>query len=200
MIGPMNETTWEAAAEKYELAKLLMDWEEDEPVWVLAPGTTLDELDLEAANYVAEGDLTIRGDLYIDDECGWLVVLGDLTARNVLSGGTAQTIVRGNLTAEHAVHADYNDGYLEVGGTLRAKVVVAEHTVKAHGGIEGITIDFKGFAMPESFSPTIPQRLAVYSPKDVFVAEALNSQGYVDGNGLRERLLEGAPILVDGRV
>ena len=193
MADPI-ELTWAAAAQRFGLAQELQAWNEDDPVQVWEGAVTLEYLDLDG-NVVVDGDLTITGDLDSQDESGFLVVLGNLTVDNVLSGG-GQITVRGDLTARNGVHADYNHGYLWVKGNLTARIVLAEHAVRVDGTIAARTVDFGGFA--RDFAADISRQRAVYESKDLFASELLNDQGYVDGPSLADRLRARLPILADG--
>lgn len=192
------ELSWNEADRRFALQTLLQAWDDDAPISVYEHDVTLASLDLSDGNVVVTGNLTLTEDLVSHDESGFLVVLGNLTARNILSGG-GQITIRGNATVGNGVHCDYNHGSLWIAGDLRAKVIAAEHELRIDRGLTGLTIDFGGFRVAGSFTPDIPRSRAVYQCKEVFVPDVLNSAGYVSGPALMDRLRDGLPILLDGR-
>jgi len=195
MSGPV-EVSWDVADRRFALQQYLQAWDEDAPVIVYDGDTTLESIDLDG-NVVVAGNVTLTEDISSHDESGFLVVLGDLVVRNVLSGG-GQITVRGNVLAHNGVHTDYNHGSMRVVGNLTAKLIAAEHELVIKGTLSGLTIDFGGFRVA-NFTPDIPRSRALYEAKNVFVPELFNSQGYVSGPALSARLREGLPILLDGR-
>ncbi|MEV1065230.1 hypothetical protein [Streptomyces sp. NPDC050263] len=80
-------------------------------------------------NTIVDGDLTVGGDLeWWDSASGnFLLVTGDLRARNVLLSGCPCVVVRGNLTASGTVQGSYGDdgGCLTVGGRTHAHSVIS---------------------------------------------------------------------------
>jgi hypothetical protein len=193
------ELSWAEADLRHSLQQYLQAWDDDAPVTVYTADAALTSLDLSEGNYVVAGNLTLTEDLCSHDESGFLVVLGNLDVRNVLSGG-GQITVRGNVTARNGVHTDYNHGSMWVTGDLRAKVIAAEHELRIDGTLSGLTIDFGGFRVAGAFTPDIPRSRAVHQCKDVFVPGVFNSAGYVSGRALMDRLRDGLPILLDGRL
>jgi hypothetical protein len=86
----------------------------------------------------AFGDLTIDGELLIDDYEYWplLFVQGNLTCTNILKGGMP-LIVLGDIKTTYFI-GEYNDGPLRVGGKLDCKGYIPR--VKEQGGIAGHVI------------------------------------------------------------
>lgn len=80
-------------------------------------------------NTIVDGDLTVGGDLdWWDSASGnFLLVTGDVRARNVLLSGCPDVVVRGDLTASGTVQGSYGDdgGFLTVGGRTRARAVIS---------------------------------------------------------------------------
>ncbi|MGW2180621.1 leucine-rich repeat domain-containing protein [Streptomyces sp. NPDC001732] len=80
-------------------------------------------------NTVVDGDLTVDGDLdWWDDGSGnFLVVTGNLRARNVFLSGCPNTLVRGNLEVTGGVCGSYGDdgGILTVRGSVHASTVIS---------------------------------------------------------------------------
>jgi hypothetical protein len=193
----MTTIDFDTADARYGLKDLLHAWEDDESVQVLEPGAIVECIDLSEGSVVATGDLVVKGGVFSDDESGFLIVLGSMTAEMLLSGG-GQIVVQGDLSVARAVHADYNHGHLHVRGALRAKVLIAEHRVVVDGAVDAFCIDFGG--LPEDWTPDVPRKVAVYSPASVFLAGALNSSGYVDGPALAGLLADKAPVLQNGLI
>ncbi|MFF9572447.1 hypothetical protein [Streptomyces sp. NPDC014685] len=79
-------------------------------------------------NTVVDGDLTVDGDLdWWDNSSGnFLVVTGDLRARNVFLSGCPNVLVRGNLEVTGGFCGSYGDdgGILTVRGGVRAALVI----------------------------------------------------------------------------
>lgn len=81
------------------------------------------------------GDLTIDGELLIDDYEYWplLFVQGNLTCTNILKGGMP-LIVLGNIKTTYLI-GEYNDGPMRVGGKLECLGYIPR--VKEQDGIAG---------------------------------------------------------------
>ncbi|MEZ4362938.1 MAG: hypothetical protein R3B48_22290 [Kofleriaceae bacterium] len=188
--------TFAEADERYELSKFLNTWDEDQPVKVYAGDAALPELDLSDGPCLVAGNLEVAGDLLgMDEEDGFLVVLGRCDARNVLLGGP-EVWIQGDLVARNGVLADYNHGLLTVGGDLEAAVVCAEHTVKVQGTVRGLSVDFGGLRVAApGFAPTVTRNDAVYHAREHFVPGALNEQGYANGRSLFDLMQAGEPPL-----
>lgn len=196
MTSPTKMPIRDAAA-RYDLASRLPALDDYDAVTVYAGPAQLDELDLdETGPCLVAGDLTVTGDIVgMNEEGGFLVVLGRCTARNLLLGGPCVWI-DSDLVVENGVLADYNHGMLTVVGDLTARILSAEHVVKVKGGIRGTSIDFGGLRVEDpAFVPTLSRTQAVHEAKEHFVPEALNDRGYVSGARLRELMREGAAIL-----
>jgi hypothetical protein len=80
-------------------------------------------------NVIVDGDLTVDGDLeWWDSLSGnFLLVTGDVRARNVLLAGSPDVVVRGDLTVSGGVQGHHGDdgGCLTVKGLVRAEVVIS---------------------------------------------------------------------------
>lgn len=90
--------------------------------------------------YVRLGDLTVQGSIYNENSDGAhsLVVLGDLSARNVVVGGQV-IYVGGNATVVEVFGGDYNHGDCVIAGNLNAPVIVThDYKLLVLGSVKGI--------------------------------------------------------------
>lgn len=115
-------------------------------VLLLPPGSTIDGdlvLDYEAAHVgdkafrgiVAEGDLTINGDIRNDNSDGgpFLVTLGQLRVRHILKQG-AVVIALGPIAASGSILCSYNHGAFRAFTGLAAReLIVDDHLVEIEG-------------------------------------------------------------------
>ncbi|WP_426445375.1 hypothetical protein ACP26L_18890 [Paenibacillus sp. S-38] len=98
---------------------LPLDWEELEH---LAP-----EGNWELNGLVVLGDLTIEGNVLNTnmDSGPLLLVQGNVTARNILSGGS-EIYINGDAHIRDAVYGYYNHGSIEIVGNLYAGLIVMD--------------------------------------------------------------------------
>lgn len=185
--------SFDEADAEFKLRELLPAYDEDSDVIVLQSGSyKASDLDLDEHSYAVAGNLNIEGDLSGTEEGGFLIVVGDLSVKNLLIGGPI-VYVEGSLKAEHAIHTDYNHGELTVLGNVTAEIIAAEHIFNIGGTLTcGTTIEFGGLRIADpEFKPTLTHQQAARESSEFFVPEVLNSQGYVDGNSLSEYLATG---------
>ncbi|MER6672860.1 polymer-forming cytoskeletal protein [Streptomyces sp. NPDC000983] len=87
-----------------------------------------DEDDFCLANVIVDGDLVVDGNLeWIDEGSGsFLLVTGDLRARNLILRGNPSVVVLGDLSVEGTLlgHLGDDGGYLTVLGGTRAEIVL----------------------------------------------------------------------------
>lgn len=122
---------------------------EDEAVLYCKGNTLIDHLDLDDASHldgaagmehvfmiVVEGDLEVSSYIFNEDTDGatGLIVLGNLTAGNIVAGGQ-EIYVTGNLSVNGLFWGDYNHGDLTVTGNASAAVFMEteEYHVKIGG-------------------------------------------------------------------
>jgi hypothetical protein len=194
----MQSISFTEADTRFQLSSILPAYNEEEDVIVLASGRLdASSIDLDEHSYVVDGDLEVEGTIRSSEEGGFLVVRGDFKIDNLLIGGPI-VHVTGSLTASHAIHTDYNHGELAVEGDVRAHIIAAEHHFRIGGKLVcDTTIDFGGFDVADpDFVPTLTRQQAARESSEYFVAEVLNSQGYVSGAELSECLADGkSPLL-----
>lgn len=92
---------------------------------------------------VVEGDLKVAGSLTNFDMGGGptLLVLGDVKADRIVQGGASWLLGR-NVTVTRSFFGVYNDGYVFVGGDLRAAAVINyDHAFTVVGQTAGVAID-----------------------------------------------------------
>lgn len=125
------------------------------------------------------GDLTIDGELLIDDYEYWplLFVQGNLTCTNILKGGMP-LIVLGNIKTTYFT-GEYNDGPMRVGGKLECLGYIPR--VKEQDGIAGHVIA-GGYNCP-SFNAAKEHGRKELSR--IFQADALE-KGWLDSSKIRE--------------
>ncbi|GAA3213572.1 leucine-rich repeat domain-containing protein [Actinocorallia longicatena] len=148
-------------------------------------------------NVIVDGDLSVAGTLdWWDSGSGnFLLVTGDVTARNVILSGCPELCVRGDLTATGGVQGSYGDdgGVLTVRGLLRAPFVMS-------------TLYFCMYfdRPPEALHIADPYR--TNQPVDfthdelgeLVVPEMFGKNGSVDERTIGAALREGRPVLRDG--
>ena len=102
--------------------------------------TTLERDEPYLVGFLAKGDLNVQGNIYNEDTDGAysLVVLGSLTARNILVGGQVIYVAK-NVHVAELLGGDYNHGECEILGDLQATVIVThDYKLHVHGQVKGI--------------------------------------------------------------
>ncbi|WP_214317799.1 leucine-rich repeat domain-containing protein [Nonomuraea sediminis] len=156
-----------------------------------------DDVDWVPYNVIVDGDLTVEGDLSWWDESGgnFLLVTGDLRARNVILSGCPCVVVRGDLVVENGIQGKYGDdgGFLTVFGRTRGQIIVSTLYFNMHFG-----------SQPEAVLAADPHRTGC--PVDftddelsgVVLPDLLREDGTPDTDKIGEALREGRPILRAG--
>lgn len=98
----------------------------------------LDELHLdgECPTLVIEGDLIVAGTIIQEFRAGFLIVLGDVRAKNIMT--TALIFVTGDLTVEDTICGNCTNYSTDVLGKTKASVLISakEHYFCLYGGHE----------------------------------------------------------------
>ena len=143
---------------------------------------------------IVDGDLEVTGTIVNrnSDSGPFLLVTGDLRAKNLVTGG-AEIVVLGDLIVDGVIFGFYNHGSITVHGATRAKAIITEyHSFDLRGRVEGITISGRGRI-------TDDDHFHSYAP--VLVADVLTdgtpSGGYPDWDLTTEAILAGRPVLRD---
>ncbi|MFI6094879.1 hypothetical protein ACIA8G_04955 [Lentzea sp. NPDC051213] len=151
-------------------------------------------------NVIVDGDLTVDGDLsWWDDHMGnFVLVTGNVRARNVLLRGNPSVVVRGDLLVDNGVFGCHgaDGGFLDVGGVTRAKTIVNIRYFKMTfaGGRPDATL----IADPNFTS--CPVDFADDELSAVLLPAMVDPDGYVDEGQIEWAFMEGRPILRDGAV
>jgi hypothetical protein len=145
-------------------------------------------------NVIVDGDLTVAGDVEWYDWSGgnFLLVNGNLRARNVLLSGCPDVVVRGDLTARGAVQGHHGDdgGYLTVLGLTRAEVIISTTY---------FNLDFG--PRPEALLIAAPSRTTCdvdYTDEqlaDLVLPELVDEDGRADEYKIGKALSSGLPVL-----
>ncbi|MFF3788073.1 hypothetical protein [Streptomyces sp. NPDC001933] len=152
-------------------------------------------IDWNPCNMIVAGDLTVDGDLSMSSYGGgcFLLVTGDLRARNIFVAGEPNVVVRGDLTVSNGVFGQDNYGILVVCGRTTARIV----------------INTSGFNMvfaedPQAFVMGHPNRQNVASDiddelelEDVLATDLLD-HGVANVPAIRAALVAGRSILRPG--
>ncbi|MEU5692114.1 hypothetical protein [Actinosynnema sp. NPDC020468] len=150
--------------------------------------------------YVVDGDLTVSGGIYDEDDgSAALVVLGNLTVSGVHLTCDPKIVVTGNTTAD-VVFGQNTDKYLVFHGDLRA--AAQKWTDECYPDLVGGTLaghlDLPPYATdPAEYLGAAKVEPAEGVPADVLVPEVLDDEGRVDDEALRDRLLAGLPLRRD---
>lgn len=142
--------------------------------------------DWSPCNVIVDGDLTVDGDLrWWDFASGsFLLVTGDLRARNVLLSGCPDVVVRGDLTVTTGIHGHHGDdgGCLTVKGLVRAEIVIS-------------TLYFNLDFAPHTNAPVIDTTDELNA---LVLSELLDRDGQADADKISESLSAGRPVLRPG--
>ncbi|MGW2113042.1 leucine-rich repeat domain-containing protein [Streptomyces sp. NPDC001948] len=148
-------------------------------------------------NVIVDGDLTVDGDLeWWGGLSGcFLLVTGNVRARNVLLSGCPEVVVCGDLTAIGTVQGHHGDdgGYLTVQGSIRAEAVIST-----------LYFNLDLARQPEALLVADPCRTTC--PVDftddelggIVLLELLDEDGRADEYGISEALRAGQPVLGPG--
>ncbi|MGI8335308.1 leucine-rich repeat domain-containing protein [Actinomadura scrupuli] len=148
-------------------------------------------------NLVIDGDLTVDGDLSWYDWGGgnFVLVTGDLRARNVLLSGCPTLVVRGDLIAGNGVQGHHGDdgGCLVVRGATRAELVVSTlyFTMAFEQPPEAIVIG-------DPYRLNCPVDFDDEDIDDVVEPDLLDEEGRADERMIERALAAGRPILRPG--
>jgi hypothetical protein len=146
---------------------------------------------------IIDGDLRVRGTVVNrESERGsFLLVTGDLRARNLIAGG-AEIVVLGDLIVDEVIFGYESYGSVTVHGATRAKAIItAYHAFDLRGRIEGITVSGRGRI-------TDDDHFRSYAPAlvDDVLAAGGPPGGHPDWHRTTEAILAGRPVLRQGVV
>lgn len=149
---------------------------------------------------VVRGSLRVEG-LYEDTDdpaCG-VFVLGDMTARRVITTGTLG--VAGSLTATEALVGFYNDYGATIGKDVVTPLFHPEnHHFEIRGSLEAKAVVGYGaeYRVPAALRARV-QALVPKNLREVLVDEVLRGEAdeeiELDNTKLRERVAKGLPVL-----
>ncbi|MGW0964051.1 hypothetical protein ACWD4K_34755 [Streptomyces gelaticus] len=180
------------------------DFAREQEIRLYATGLTVDGdlalepppgIDWNPCNMIVAGDLTVDGDLSMSSYGGgcFLLVTGDLRARNVFVAGEPNVVVRGDLTASNGVFGQDNYGILVVCGRTTARIVI---------NTSGFNMVFAGD--PQAFVMGHPNRQNFASDidddlelEDVLATDLLDHGG-ANFAAIRAALVAGRSILRPG--
>ncbi len=123
------------ADERFSLADVIPHYRSLAHPWVHVYGSEHLDQDLildEDVNYVFDGDLSVRDVVNTSSDSGcFLVVIGSLSARNLIGGGSTIS-VRGDAVLRGCLFGHGNDGIIEVRGRVRALAIlgVDDHDIR----------------------------------------------------------------------
>ncbi|WP_147277154.1 polymer-forming cytoskeletal protein [Runella aurantiaca] len=139
----------------YECDELNLDWREDE----------------KTVGIIINGNLTVTGNIWNSETDGGisLIVIGNLSAKNIVVGGQ-EIYIEGNLWVQNLLYGSYNHGDMRVKGDIQAKVIVADDYQFSCNGV------FTGKKVGQSFfdeSNGIWLDADIENFEDVFIDEVL---------------------------
>lgn len=147
---------------------------------------------------IVTGNLSVAGNILNTNYSGgpFLVVLGDVSAQNILSGGAMFHIVGGTTVAD-AIIGHYNDGSLIIDGPVKARLVINDdHDIRLKNYSGAYFSKREALAGTE---PKLPKLSAILAPGIKLEKEesrAGTSFETVDvGDQLIPRLAKGLAIL-----
>ncbi len=189
-----TEIEFNKIGETYDLDGYFNGTEDDQKVRVFEGDLEIESIDLlDGFSYLVIGNLTVKGNIDgMDDEAGFLFVTGNCHAKNVLIGGP-EVWIKGDLNVGNGFLADYNHGCITVEGDVNARIVLAEHSVRVGGSVNGISVDFGGFEVKDvNFKATHSYDSAVMNATELF-AEGIVDGG-VSGFKIYQALKEGRDV------
>jgi hypothetical protein len=113
---------------------------------------------------IVTGNLTVNGSIKNSnmDSGAFLLVMGNVTAHNLVSGGTYMQI-NGNATIRDYAYGHYNDGSIYINGDLNAPVFISEDHAFSFKALKNNQFKFNSFydsiAYGEDEYPIIPKKL-----------------------------------------
>lgn len=136
--------TFREVDEQLPIDGMLETWNVEE-VWVYDGLTRLDAIDLDSeVNIIVNGDLVVKKDITNLNGAANLVVLGDVTARNLIAG-PSEIVITGKATIRNAIYAHYNHGILTIHGAVKAKAVISlDHDTNLGGPVTAVTVSGRG--------------------------------------------------------
>ncbi|WP_432979460.1 hypothetical protein [Dactylosporangium sp. CA-233914] len=148
------------------------------------------EVPHDATGYIIDGDLTVEGNVYDEDDgAAALVVLGNLRARDVFLWCDPKLLVLGD-TEVGVFAGEMTDKLVMLGGDLRTRAVLLDAEFEpdlVEGTISGRLVAPSYCELEtEDPNPSLPLR-------DLLVNEVLKGDE-VDFEALRERVRDGLPV------
>ncbi|MFF3392708.1 hypothetical protein ACFYW1_17495 [Streptomyces sp. NPDC002669] len=148
-------------------------------------------------NTVVDGDLTVDGDLdWWDYSSGnFLVVTGDLRARNVFLSGCPNTLVHGNLEVTGGVCGSYGDdgGILTVRGGVRASIVIGMLYFGLH-----LAEQPQALLVADTYRTNHPVDFTEDELDRILLPELLGEDGEAEARLIERAMAEGRQILRAG--
>lgn len=160
----------------------------------LAPEPDLDGVEY---NTIVDGDLVVGGDLdWHDDACGnFVLVTGDLRARNLFASGCPTIVVDGDLELSGGFLGYYGDdgGVLSVTGSVRAPLMIATmyFNLELHAQPESVLI-------ADPYRTTCPVDFTDDELPVILLPELLDEDGESDIRELGRAMQAGRQILRTG--
>ncbi|AKU94575.1 Leucine-rich-repeat protein [Labilithrix luteola] len=154
------------------------------------------DVDWNPYNIVVDGNLIVDGTVdWCDYGSGcFVLVTGNMRCKNLLLQGCPTIVVRGSLEVENAIQGHHGDdgGYLKVGGTTKAKMIV-----------NTLYFNMEFDSAPEALVCGDPHRMTCPVDFDdselgeVFLPEWLDDSG-IDERKVQKALREGHDVLRPG--
>jgi Leucine-rich repeat (LRR) protein len=145
-------------------------------------------------NTIVDGNLIVEGDLtWWDDASGnFLLVTGDLIARNVFLRGCPNVVVRGDLTASGGVQGHHGDdgGLLVVLGRTSAPIVVSTlyFCLTFSGQPDAVLV-------ADPYRTSCPVDFTDDDLDEVVLPDLMDDEGRADEYRIEDALRAGRPIL-----
>lgn len=121
---------------------------------------------------IVTGNLTVNGSIKnIDMSSGvFLLVMGNVTAHNLVSGGTYMQI-NGNATIRDYAYGHYNDGSININGDLNAPIFISEDHAFSFKALKNNQFKFNShndsIAYNDDENPIIPKKLRALIKDDI---------------------------------